>query len=243
MFRAAVPLEGTEQHRRRDDVAVHRDRPGKHIPSECLRPRLRRTPDAIQAASYDSVNLIAKALAQPGNLHDNLTAMMATQASRACCEPPNWHPGTLSNNTAIVRVGELGAPEVLARYQGNQRLPADSGLSPIPIVTVTPFASATPAASPTPQGVSLTITQQVQNVRSGPGDVYGVIGQLNRGDQAAIIGANAELHWVVVNFRGTQGCWRLIMLEVTGDLAACRRARARDPNAGCDRHADSRTDY
>jgi len=86
----------------------------------------------------------------------------------------------------------LGAPEVLARYQGNQRLPADSGLSPIPIVTVTPFASATPAASPTPQGVSLTITQQVQNVRSGPGDVYGVIGQLNRGDQAAIIGANAD---------------------------------------------------
>ena len=218
VFRAAVPLEELS-----NIVAVTTwlftatDLAGTTFLNAYVRA-YGELPDAIQAASYDSINLIAKALAQPGNLHDNLTAMMATQGVQGVLRAAELAPKELSNNTAIVRVGELGAPEVLARYQGNQRLPADNGLSPIPIVTVTPFASATPAASPTPQGVSLTITQQVQNVRSGPGDVYGVIGQLNRGDQAAIIGANADYTWVVVNFRGTQGWLATYLLEVTGDL-------------------------
>lgn len=175
-------------------------------------------PDAVQAASYDSVNLIAKALAQPGNLRDNLETLTATAGVQGVLRAPELAPRELSNNTAIVRVGELGAPEVLARYQGNQRLPADNTLAPIPIVTVTPSQTATPVASPTPQGVSLTITQQVQNVRNGPGDAYEVIGQLNRGDQAAIIGASADYTWVVINFRGTQGWLATYLLDVTGDL-------------------------
>lgn len=177
-------------------------------------------PGAIQAASYDSVNLIAKALAMPGNLRDNLAGMTPTQGVQGTLKAGDVAPGELSNNTAIVRVGELGAPEVLARYQGNQRLPSDSGLSPIPIVTVTPFPTATllPAATATQQGVTMTITQQVQNVRSGPGDAYAVIGQMNRGDQAAVIGTNADKTWIVINFRGTQGWLATYLLDVSGDL-------------------------
>src|SRR6185503_2032507 len=86
--------------------------------------------------------------------------------------------GELSNNVAIVRLGELGAPLVLARYQGNQRLPDVGVVTPPTNATAVPTLIPTVAPTATPEGLVLTIKSSRQNVRSGPGDQYEVLGQL-----------------------------------------------------------------
>jgi hypothetical protein len=70
----------------------------------------------------------------------------------------------------------------------------------------------------TPEGVVLTVTQPVQNVRSGPGDQYEILGQLTLGEQATVIGANLDYSWVVINFRGRQGWLATYLVDITGDL-------------------------
>jgi hypothetical protein len=62
-----------------------------------------------------------------------------------------------------------------------------------------------------------TITR-TQNVRTGPGTNYDVLGQLSEGDQARIIGANIDLSWVVIEFRGQQGWLSASILDIFGDL-------------------------
>ena len=82
---------------------------------------------------------------------------------------------------------------VLARYQGNQRLPVVGIVTPVGNATAT--ATLIPTLVPptaTPEGVVLTIKQSKQNVRTGPGDNYEILGQLNQGEQAAVIGANLD---------------------------------------------------
>jgi branched-chain amino acid transport system substrate-binding protein len=178
-------------------------------------------PNEVDAAAYDSVYMIANALALPGDLRDNIANANPIQGVQGILNDDMLPANELSNNVTIVRLGELGAPEVLARYQGNQRLPALIPATAIPLHTVPPpqpTLTPLPSFTPTPQGVNLTVTQSVQNVRSGPGDIYPVLGQLRRGDTAAIIGANTDFTWVVINFRGTQGWLATYLLDVTGDL-------------------------
>ncbi|MEO8397691.1 MAG: ABC transporter substrate-binding protein, partial [Chloroflexota bacterium] len=172
-------------------------------------------PDAITAASYDSIKVIAAALAQPGNLRDNLSTTPQMPGVQGILKAQDVGTNDLSNNVTVVRLGDLGAPLVLARYQGNQRLPL--------VGIVTPPANATliPTMIPptaTPQGVVLTIKSSQQNVRSGPGDNYDILGQLTQGEQAAVIGASLDYTWVVINFRGTQGWLIGNLLTVSGDL-------------------------
>ena len=55
-------------------------------------------------------------------------------------------------------------------------------------------------------------------MRTGPGDNYDILGQLNQGEQAAVIGANIDDSWVVINFRGTQGWLAAYLVDISGDL-------------------------
>jgi uncharacterized protein YraI len=90
-----------------------------------------------------------------------------------------------------------------------------------PVANATATATLIPTLIPptaTPEGVVLTIKSSKQNVRSGPGDNYDVLGQLNQGEQAAVIGASLDYTWVVINFRGTQGWLVGNLLTVSGDL-------------------------
>ena len=176
-------------------------------------------PEAITAASYDSVKLVAAVLAQPGNLRDNLANATQMPGVQGTLKAQGLGAGELSNNVAIVRLGELGAPLVLARYQGNQRLPAVGVVTPP--TNATAVATLIPTLIPptaTPEGVVLTIKSSKQNVRSGPGDQYDILGQMNQGEQAAVIGASLDYTWVVINFRGTQGWLIANLLTVSGDL-------------------------
>ena len=60
-----------------------------------------------------------------------------------------------------------------------------------PLHNATAYPSTTPTASATPQGVVAT-AKSVVNVRTGPGDIYPVIGQLKKGEQAELVGASTS---------------------------------------------------
>ncbi|MBI1257465.1 MAG: hypothetical protein GC204_08340 [Chloroflexi bacterium] len=174
-------------------------------------------PDAVTAASYDSIKVIAMALGEPGNLRDNLANAATMPGVQGTLRAQDIGTNELSNNVSIVRLGDLGAPMVLARYQGNQRLPAVGIVTPVGNATATLIPTLIPPTA-TPQGVVLTIKQPKQNVRTGPGDNYEILGQLNQGEQAAVIGANLDYTYVVINFRGTQGWLAAYLVDISGDL-------------------------
>jgi ABC-type branched-subunit amino acid transport system substrate-binding protein len=167
-------------------------------------------PGPIEAASYDSVLLLAEAIGRPGELQANLAALDNIIGVQGLLRPAQLSRGETTNYVAVIQLGEFGAPEVLARYAGNQRVDIAQPVGPIP--------TATPTVTPTPEGVVITITSARQNVRTGPGLNYDVIGQLSQGDQAQVIGATADNSWVVINFRGQQGWLATYLLDVFGDL-------------------------
>lgn len=169
-------------------------------------------PGAVQAASYDAITLIAQAIQQPGELRANLLRLNDVRGIQGLLRPAELSSGETSANVAVTRLGSFGAPEVLARYEGAQRLPGDLPVFPTP----TPPA---PAATPTPQGVVITIANERQNVRSGPSMQYDILGQLPQGTQFPVIGASIDYTWVVINFRGQYGWLATYLLDVWGDLS------------------------
>ena len=164
-------------------------------------------PDALAAASYDSVRLLAEAISLPGDLQSNLRSVDNLQGVQGLLRPSALSPGEISNTVAVIQLDARGVPQLVARYAGGVRLADDQ-----PII-------AQPTATATPDGVVVTVTdRQFQNVRSGPSTQYDVLGRLNEGEQARVIGANASNTWVVIDFRGLQGWMSAPLLEIFGDL-------------------------
>ena len=108
----------------------------------------------------------------------------------------------------ITRINENGSPQVVARYQGSERMASAAGLS---------FATPTPAPTATPAGYNLIIQSAVQNVRSGPGTNYPVIGQLTSGTQARVLGASADFSWLVIEHRGQWGWLAAYLVDAFGN--------------------------
>ncbi|MBL8163698.1 MAG: SH3 domain-containing protein, partial [Anaerolineae bacterium] len=165
-------------------------------------------PGALEAASYDAVKLLEAAIGQPGELLNNLASLDNIEGVQGVLRPARLTRGETGTNVAVVQLGDFGAPQVMSRYEGGQKL--TDVTQPIPTPTVAPTA--------TPAGVVITITQARQNVRSGPSTNYAVLGQLSEGDQAQVIGATTDLAWVVIDYRGQQGWLATYLLEVFGDL-------------------------
>lgn len=166
-------------------------------------------PGPVEAATYDSIYLLAQAIGRPGELLTNLPQLDNVSGVQGMLRPVQLSRGETSNNVAVVQIGGLGAPRVVARYAGGVRLPDDQ-----PGTTSTPL----PPATATPEGVVITILNERQNVRSGPSINYDVLGQLSKGDQARVIGASADNTWVVIDFRGLQGWLATYLLDVFGNL-------------------------
>lgn len=168
-------------------------------------------PGPVEAAAYDSVYVLAAAVGLPGELAANIPTLDNVIGVQGILRPSQLNRGEISNTVAVVQLGPFGAPEVVARYAGGVLLPADT---PPTIV-----APATPRPTETPEGVVVTITARpFQNVRSGPGTQYDVIGQLPEGTQVRVLGANVQNTWVVIDFRGRQGWLSRSILDVFGDL-------------------------
>jgi len=166
-------------------------------------------PNAINAASYDAVQLIAQATSQPGELANNLATINDFQSVQGALNPARLSQGETSTNVAITQLNQFGTPNVVARYIGNARIPDDSPES----VINTP----TPVPSPTPDGFTATIQSAVQNVRSGPSVDYEILGQLAEGTQVRVIGATTDFTWIVIDYRGQQGWLATYLVETFGD--------------------------
>lgn len=166
-------------------------------------------PSPVAAASYDAVYLIAEAIRLPGELTSNLSQINNVQGAQGLLRPAQLIRGEMSDNVMVTQLGAFGAPEVRARFLGSQRITDEE----VTVVVATP----TPQPTATPDGVVLTIQSSVQNVRSGPGLEYDVLGQMQQGEQARVIGATADFSWVVISYRGQNGWLATYLLEVFGE--------------------------
>ncbi len=167
-------------------------------------------PGPIEAASYDAITLLSAAINRPGELQANLTQLDTIVGVQGTLRPAQLQKGEASDNVSVVQYGEFGAPQILARFAGNQRL--DINLPVLPTLAPTVVATATP------EGVVVTIKQAKQNVRTGPSTAYDVIGQVSKDEQYPVIGATGDNAWVVINYRGQQGWLATYLLDVFGNL-------------------------
>ncbi len=168
-------------------------------------------PGALDAATYDAIQIIAEAIGEGGNFRDNLETVRDVQGVQGILNPSVGQAREMSQNVAVIQLNSLGGPETVARYAGVNRLPPDQPAS----VGGTPQ----PLPSPTPDGVFATIQSQRQNVRSGPGTNYDVLGQLQQGELRRVIGATTDFAWVVIEYRGLNGWLSASLLELSGDLS------------------------
>jgi uncharacterized protein YraI len=73
----------------------------------------------------------------------------------------------------------------------------------IPVITVAPASLGTLVPSPVP-GRAYLLAAWAVNVRAGPGREYQVVGQLEQGQTAQIVGVSADGKWWAIAFNGAQ---------------------------------------
>lgn len=167
-------------------------------------------PGQIEAAAFDSVLMIEEAVGQPGRLEENLANIDGFRGVQGILRPGTLGLGETSDNVAVIQLGPLGGADVVARFAGTERL-TDADL---PVVdTGVPV----PTATATLSGVYVTIQNNVQNVRTGPGLEYDVLGQMQQGETARVTGALVDFSWVVIEYRGQQGWLATYLLDLVGD--------------------------
>jgi PKD repeat protein/ABC-type branched-subunit amino acid transport system substrate-binding protein len=166
-------------------------------------------PGAIDAAAFDAIYLLREALILPGSLIESITTIRDFVGVQGQLNTSDLPLREISSNSVVIGLGTFGAPDAVARYQGDEQIPLE----------VPPFVPPTPTPPPTPTSdvPYVTVTRPVQNVRTGPGLNYPILGQLSAGTQARVIGANADFSWVVIPFRGTFGWMSRDILELTGN--------------------------
>ncbi len=176
---------------------------------------LGQLPDALSAASYDAVHMVAEATSKAGTIYDELAAMRSFSGVQGELSPADLLPGETSNNVVVTRLNEYGTANVVARYPG---LKQDTELA-VPVIHESPVPVPTATAHPTatPTGYHLTVKSTFQNVRSGPGLQYEVIGQVLQNTQSRVLGATADYTWLVIDFRGQWGWLAGYLVETFGD--------------------------
>lgn len=166
-------------------------------------------PDDLAAAAFDGIYMLREAIGKPGNLQSNLLVINNYESVQGLLKPASLSPGETSENVSVFELGEFGAPLAVARFAGTERIELEEP----DFVGPTP----TPLPTSTPEGVSLLITRAVQNIRSGPGLNYDIIGQFQEGDTAQVVGATIDFGWVAIDFRGTKGWLSRGILDLVGD--------------------------
>lgn len=168
-------------------------------------------PGPVATASYDAVYLLAEAIGRPGDLTTNLSTVRNVPGVQGMLNPDDLPLREMSDSTTVIQLNALGGFDVAARYAGTDRLPED-----VAVVEGEPTVEPTP----TPDGVEITIRSVRQNVRTGPGLEYDVLGQMQEGERARVIGATVDFSWVVIDFRGQQGFLATYLLDVFGDRSS-----------------------
>src|SRR5258706_667078 len=170
-------------------------------------------PGPLSAGAYDSAVALVIAIKNggitPDAVHGALLKLPKANSLQGTFNPLLGN-NELSASTSVVQTNDFGAPLIIARFDETGRLK---------IIDVTPTLVPTASQPPTatPNGVVGTMKGTV-NVRSGPGQVYLVIGQLRKGDQEQLVGANNDFTWYVINFRQQQGWIAASLVTVFGDV-------------------------
>jgi branched-chain amino acid transport system substrate-binding protein len=169
-------------------------------------------PTSVAAATYDSVQLIALALGEPGTLGTNISGLESIQGVQGVLNPINLARGETSDNVLVLRLNEFGGADVAAKFEGSVRIPLEGE-------GVVEVGTPVPTLTPTLEGVFVVIRSPQQNVRTGPGLEYEILGQLQQGESRPVIGANIDFTWVVIEFRGQNGWLSTApnLLELFGD--------------------------
>ena len=170
-------------------------------------------PTALSASAYDTAVALAIAVKNGGITPDGIHAAILKLTKVKSLEGffnPTLGNNDLSASVSITVTNLYGAPLLVARYEDTGRVAASN---PVP----TNFPTTTLSPSPTPQGVVGTMKSTV-NVRTGPGENYPVIGQLQKNEQQQLIGANADFSWYVIDFRQQQGWLSASFVTVFGDV-------------------------
>ncbi len=177
--------------------------------------RYRQVPDAFSVAAYDAVTLLARAFAMPGDLTRNLAALREEEGAQGLLTPALLRRGETSRNVVITRLDEDGRQTVAAQYRDGQQTSAFQ-LVTAASATTAPIRTPTPFATPTPAGYHLVVQSRYQNVRSGPGLEYDVIGQAIQGAQLRVLGRSPDNNWLVIDYRGQYGWLAAYLVETFG---------------------------
>lgn len=188
-------------------------------------------PTARDAAAFDAAVNLLQIVGRTGPAPAALLAALLTQAPVNSVQGvfnPQLGGGETTNNVVIFETSTAGAPRIIARFEGDQRLARDvvapTAVPPqvAPTLALPPTLAPTvaPAGSPIPPGVSALVITDFVNVRFGPGTIYQPpIGRLNRDMRVSLLGANSNYTWFTFNYNG-QLAWISgdpTLISITGD--------------------------
>ncbi len=174
-----------------------------------------RLPDALSAAGYDSVRMLVRAAASGGGMAEALAAIEEHNGVQGPLSATAARLGEISRNVVVARLNAYGAPMVAARFSEGERVVGR--VAAIASAAETSAPTATPFPTATPTGYHLIIKSAYQNIRSGPGLEYEVIGQALRGSQFRVLGATADYSWLVIDYRGQWGWLAGYLVDAFGN--------------------------
>jgi hypothetical protein len=207
-----------------------------------LANRTLATPTAIARASSGTATVV-EATPMPVSLQ----AATTTPAPRHVASPPptaapaaptaalmvSTPPSTSDVAATQTRGVEVVATAVAATLTAQPtitQVPTETPLPPASTLPLPPTATALPpatalAAAATSTGAQFS-SDQVVNVREGPGTDYNIIGQLQTQTTYVVLGKNQDASWLEFDYDGQSG-WVLASLVTTaGDLSSLPVAQA-----------------
>ena len=198
-----------------DSWSIAQQNPGNREFTLAYAQTWREIPDEFAAAAYDAVMLIAEAHRHGGDLAQSIAYKAGIDGAQGSLTPYMLRAGETGRNAVIMRLDSDGRLQAAARYD-NGRQVEDSSHSRIARATPTPYPTPTPAPTATPEGYHLIIQSRYQNIRSGPGTDYEVIGQVVQGARLRVIGRSEDGRWLVIDFRGQFGWVAAWIVETFG---------------------------
>lgn len=113
-----------------------------------------------------------------------------TEVARALV--PTFTPTPEGQAPAESVVAQVDAAPAQEQSVQEQAAPPAEEAAPAP--TATPAPAPEPTATPEPQA-QFVVSQEIVNVRQGPGTTYGIVGSVNSGTTLEIIGKNEQGDW------------------------------------------------
>lgn len=200
-------------------------------------------PTSVAAAAFDGATALVLAVRANGSNPGQILTKMLTTPSFFSVQgefDPSIGTGDLTQNAMVIMTQSNGAPKVIARFKGTQRLslnPNDDTVQVQPTQGAVPtqetIATLVPTPQPvfvtaTPDGVVITILNDTVNVRGGPGINYQILGRVLKDQQLRVFGRNSDGSWLVINFEGTQA-WITAdrtLVSVSGDVRSLPAVQA-----------------